>query len=138
VRTLLHILRYKFVAFVKGTFDLKSVTVVRGIGSLIVFAGFSVGAFHLARSTTEFVVGHVRAGLFLFHEFISMLLFIFFVTVNLGNIIVSYATLYRSSEVGYLLTTPVSYTSVFVLKFFDNFLYSSTTLFLVAFMVVCG
>lgn len=138
MHTLLHILRYKFIAFVKGTFDMKSVSIVRGLGSLMVFAGFSIGAFYLSRSTTQFVVGHMRAGLFLFHEFVSMLLFIFFITVNLGNIIVSYSTLYRSSEVGYLLTKPVSYTSVFVLKFLDNFLYSSTTLFLVAFMVVCG
>jgi ABC-2 type transport system permease protein len=138
VDILLHILRYKFISFVKATFDLKSVSIVRGIGSLLVFAGFSVGAFYLARGSTEFVVRQMRAGLFLFHQFLSMLLFIFFVTVNLGNIIVSYATLYRSSEVGYLLTKPVSYTSVFILKFLDNFLYSSTTLFLVAFMVICG
>jgi hypothetical protein len=135
---LLHILRYKFKSFLKATFDLKSVSVVRGIGSLLVFAGFSVGAFYLSRGSTEFVILQMRTGLFLFHQFVSMLLFIFFVTVNLGNIIVSYATLYRSSEVGYLLTKPVSYTSVFILKFLDNFLYSSTTLFLVAFMVICG
>ena len=135
---LVHILRYKIIAFLKGTFDLRSVSVVRGLGSLIVFTGFSVGAFYLARGSTEFVVDRMRAGLFLFHQFISMILFIFFVTVNLGNIIVSYSTLYRSSEVSYLLTKPVSYTSVFILKFLDNFLYSSTTLFLVAFMVICG
>jgi ABC-2 type transport system permease protein len=135
---LLHILRYKVISFFKATFDLKSVSIVRGIGSLLVFAGFSVGAFYLSRGSTEFVIRQMRAGLFLFHEFVSMVLFIFFVTVNMGNIIVSYATLYRSSEVGYLLTKPVSYTSVFVLKFLDNFLYSSTTLFLVAFMVICG
>lgn len=135
---LVHILRYKIISFLKATFDLKSVSVVRGLGSLFVFTGFSVGAFYLSRSSTEFVVSQMRAGLFLFHQFVSMILFIFFVTVNLGNIIVSYSTLYRSSEVGYLLTKPVSYTTVFVLKFLDNFLYSSTTLFLVAFMVICG
>ncbi len=135
---LIHILRYKLISFVKATFDLKSVSVVRGLASLSVFAGFSVGAFYLSRTSTEFVVNQMRAGLFLFHQFVSMILFIFFITVNMGNIIVSYATLYRSSEVGYLLTKPVSYTSVFVLKFLDNFLYSSTTLFLVAFMVICG
>ena len=135
---LFHILRYKFISFLKATFDLKSVSVVRGIGSMLVFIGFSVGAFYLSRGSTEFVISQMRAGLFLFHQFVSMLLFIFFVTVNMGNIIVSYATLYRSSEVGYLLTKPVSYTSVFILKFLDNFLYSSTTLFLVAFMVICG
>lgn len=136
--TLVHILRYKIISFIKGTFDFKSVSLVRGLGSLLVFVGFSVGAYYLSRSSTEFVIERMRAGLYLFHQFISMLLFIFFVTVNLGNIIVSYATLYRSAEVGYLLTKPVSYTSIFILKFLDNFLYSSTTLFLVAFMVICG
>jgi ABC-2 type transport system permease protein len=138
VDTLLHILRYKFISFLKATFDFRTVTVVRGLGSLVVFAGFSIGAYTLSHASTEFVIGRMQAGLFLFHQFISMLLFIFFVTVNLGNIIVSYATLYRSSEVGYLLTKPVSYTTIFVLKFLDNFLYSSATLFLVAFMVICG
>ncbi len=135
---LLHILRYKVISFIKSTFDFKSVSMIRGLGSLVVFAGFSVGAYFLARSSTEFVVFRMKSGLFLFHEFISMLLFIFFITVNLGNIIVSYATLYRSSEVGYLMTKPVQYSTIFILKFLDNFLYSSTTLFLVAFMVICG
>ncbi|HTP13067.1 MAG TPA: hypothetical protein VMM37_05535, partial [Bacteroidota bacterium] len=135
---LLHILRYKFISFVKSTFDFRAVSVVRGLGSLAVFVGFSVGAYALSRGSTLYVVYQMRSGLFLFHEFISMLLFIFFITVNLGNIIVSYATLYRSSEVGYLMTKPVPYSTIFILKFLDNFLYSSTTLFLVAFMVICG
>ncbi len=138
METLLHILRYKFISFLKSTFDFRAVSIIRGLGSLAVFTGFSVGAYALARGSTLYVVYQMRSGLFLFHEFISMLLFIFFITVNLGNIIVSYATLYRSSEVGYLMTKPVSYTTIFLLKFLDNFLYSSTTLFLVAFMVICG
>jgi ABC-2 type transport system permease protein len=135
---LVHILRYKLISFLKTTFDLRAVSVIRGLGSLVVFTGFSVGAFYLSFAITKFVVNGMHAGLYLFHQFISMLLFIFFITVNLGNIIVSYATLYRSSEVGYLMTKPVSYTTIFILKFLDNFLYSSTTLFLVAFMVLCG
>jgi len=40
--------------------------------------------------------------------------------------------------VNFLLTKPVTYTNVFVLKFLDNFLYSSTTLFLVGFTVLLG
>ena len=135
---LLHIFRYKFKSFLKSTFDLKAVTVVRGLGSIVVFTGFSIGAYVLANASTRFVIEQPRAGLFLFHQFLSMMLFIFFIAVNLGNIIVSYATLYRSAEVGYLLTKPVDYTSIFILKFLDNFLYSSTTLFLIAFMVICG
>ncbi len=138
MRLVLHILKYKLITFFKTTFDFRFVTVVRGVGSLVVFGGFAAGAYLLSSWITSFVLDQTRIGLYLFHRFISMMLFVFFMAVNLGNIVVSYATLYRSSEVEYFLTKPVSYTSIFVLKFFDNFLYSSTTLFLVAFMVLLG
>jgi len=134
----LHILKYKFISFVKTTFDVRAVPIIRGVGSLLVFGGFASGAYILSHEITQYVLEVPRIGLFLFHRFISMMLFVFFVSVNLGNIIVSYATLYRSPEVAYLLTKPVSYSTIFVLKFLDNFLYSSTTLFLVAFMVLVG
>jgi ABC-2 type transport system permease protein len=138
VVTLLHILRFKLIGFLKTTFDFRGVAIVRGLGSLAVFGAFAVGAYFLARNITRFVLVETHTGLYLYHRFISMLLFVFFVAVNLGNIIVSYATLYRSTEVNYLLTKPVSHTSIFVLKFLDNFLYSSTTLFLVALMLLLG
>jgi len=133
-----HILRYKILSFFKTTFDLRFASVVRGLGSLLVFGGFAVGAYVLADEITRYVLEEQKIGLFLFHRFISMMLFVFFVSVNLGNIIVSYATLYRSPEVAYLLTKPVPYPTTFTLKFLDNFLYSSTTLFLVAFMLIAG
>lgn len=136
--TFLHILKYKFIAFIKSTFAPEFVTAVRGFGSLVVLGGFSVLAYVFSLGVTQFVLDQTRVGLFLYHRFISMLLFVFFVAVNMGNIIVSYATLYKSSEVGYLLTKPVPYSQIFVLKFFDNFLYSSTTLFLIAFMILLG
>ena len=43
----------------------------------------------------------LHIGLYLYHRFLEMILFIFFIAVNLGNIIVSYSTLYKSSEVAY-------------------------------------
>jgi ABC-2 type transport system permease protein len=135
---LLHLLRYKILSFFKTTFDLRLVAVVRGVGSLIVFGGFAASAYYLSSTLTEYILDNTRIGLYLFHRFISMMLFVFFMAVNLGNIIVSFATLYKSTEVMYLLTKPVSYTTIFVLKFLDNFLYSSTTLFLVGFMVLLG
>ena len=136
--TLVHILKYKFISFVKTTFDMRYVSVFRGLGSLLVFGGFGLGAYYLAHEITRFVLDQTHAGLYLYHRFISMMMFVFFVAVNLGNIIVSYSTLYRSTEVNYLLTKPVSYSNVFILKFLDNFLYSSTTLFLVGFTVLLG
>jgi ABC-2 type transport system permease protein len=134
--TFLHILRYKLLSFVKATFDRKVVTAVKGIGSLIVFGTFAVAAFALSFAITRFMVPQV--GLEVFHRIVSMMLFVLFISVNMGNIIVSYATLYKSSEVGYLFTKPVSFTQIFVLKFLDNFLYSSSTFFLLVFMALLG
>jgi len=133
-----HIFHYKILSFLKTAFDKRAVSIVRGVGSSLVFCGFAYGAYIFAFSSTRFMLEHTRTGLYLYHTFISMLLFVLFVAVNLGNIIVSYSTLYRSSEVGFLLTKPVSFTTIFIMKFFDNFFYSSTTLFVIAFMALLG
>ncbi len=134
--TFFHILKYKLLSFVKATFDRKMVTAVKGIGSILVFGTFAVAAFALSFAITRFVVPQV--GLEVFHRIVSMTLFVLFVSVNMGNIIVSYATLYKSDEVGYLFTKPVSFSQIFVLKFLDNFLYSSSTFFLLVFMALLG
>ena len=134
--TFFHILRYKILSFLKTTFDRKTVTAVRGIGTLVVFGGFALSAYVLSLAITQYLVPKV--GLAVFHHLVSMMLFVLFVAVNMGNIIVSYATLYKSPEVGYLFTKPVSFEQIFVLKFLDNFLYSSTTFFLLVLMALLG
>ncbi|MCX6121511.1 MAG: hypothetical protein NTX44_07810 [Ignavibacteriales bacterium] len=134
----LHIFHYKLLSFFKTAFDKRAVSMVRGVASSLVFCGFAYGAYTFAFTATRFMLEHTRIGLYLYHTFISMLLFVLFIAVNLGNIIVSYSTLYRSSEVSFLLTKPVSFTTIFILKFFDNFFYSSTTLFVIAFMALFG
>jgi ABC-2 type transport system permease protein len=133
-----HIFHYKLLSFIKTAFDKRVVSLVRGIASSIVFCGFAYGAYTFAYSATRFLLEHTRTGLYLYHTFISMLLFVLFIAVNLGNILVSYSTLYRSSEVSFLLTKPVSFKTIFLLKFFDNFFYSSTTLFVLSFMALFG
>ena len=134
----LHILRYKVRSFLNATFEVSSISVIRGIGSLLVFGGFAVGAYYFSNNITAFVLEQTRTGLYLYHRFISMMLFVFFVAVNMGNVIVSYSTLYRSGEVSYFMTKPIPHITIFLHKFLDNFFYSSTTLFLVAFAVLLG
>ena len=136
METFFHILRYKVLSFLKTTFDRRAVTAVRGIGTVVVFGGFGLSAYILSFAITQYLVPKV--GLAVFHHLVSMILFVLFVAVNMGNIIVSYATLYKSPEVGYLFTKPVSFEQIFVLKFLDNFLYSSSTFFLLVFMALLG
>ncbi len=112
--------------------------VIRNLGSFIVFGSFAIGAFYFSNFITAYLLENVRIGLFLFHRFIGMLLFVFFITINLGNMVVSFSTLYRTPEVDFLLTSPVSYLNIFVIKFLDNFFYSSGTLFMVGFSLLLG
>jgi ABC-2 type transport system permease protein len=59
-------------------------------------------------------------------------------TVNIGNIVVSYSTLYKTREVGFLLTAPISFAKIFFIKFLDNFFYSSSTLLLMVSAALAG
>lgn len=133
-----HILRFKVTAGLKSLFEPSTASLFKSFGLAIVYGGFALGAYSIANGITRYVLEDARIGLFLYHRFISMLLFVFFMMVNLGNIVVSYSTLYKSSEVHFLLTKPVPYGSIFVIKFLDNFLYSSGTLFIVAFATLLG
>lgn len=136
--TLFHILWFKNLMFWKISFKQDFGTIIRNIGSFIVFGSFAVGAFYFSNFVTAYLLENVRIGLFLFHRFVGMLLFVFFVTINLGNMVVSFSTLYRSPEVHFLLSSPVSYLNIFTIKFLDNFFYSSGTLFMVGFAVLLG
>ncbi|KAB2925462.1 MAG: hypothetical protein F9K22_03115 [Bacteroidetes bacterium] len=135
---LLHILRSKLRMFLAMPSSPDTGTVVRSAGSFVVFGSFAVGAFFFSNFITAYLLETVGIGLFLFHRFIGMLLFVFFVTVNLGNMVVAFTTLYRSPEVSFLLTAPVSYLNIFIIKFLDNFFYSSGTLFMVGLSVLLG
>ncbi|HEY4643263.1 MAG TPA: hypothetical protein VIH68_00930, partial [Bacteroidota bacterium] len=132
------ILDMKVKSFFKSTFDLRTQSLIKNFSSFVIFVGFAVGAFFFARSITMYMLVQAKIGLFLFHRFVSMLLYVFFISINLGNMVVCYATLYKSREVQFLLTQPVSHAKIFVVKFLDNFFYSSTTLFLVGLSVLLG
>jgi ABC-2 type transport system permease protein len=135
---ILHILRYKLLAFLKMNVDWSFESVLKNIGSFLVYTGFMLGTYFLTYNVIAFLLEQANIGVFLLHRFLSMALYVFFLSINVGNIIVSYSTLYKSSEVSYLLTKPVSFAGLFVIKFLDNFFYSSTTLFVIGFSVLAG
>ena len=138
MKQILHILKYKATAFIRLNTKLDFPTLIKNIGSGLIYFGFAVGSYFFTLRLIHFLLVEIRVGLFLLHELISMVLFIFFISVNVGNIIVSYSTLYKSNEVIYLFTKPVQPSKVFVLKFLDNFFYSSSTLIMIMFAVIAG
>ncbi|MDQ7816062.1 MAG: hypothetical protein RDU14_03490 [Melioribacteraceae bacterium] len=135
---ILHILRYKLIIFIRlnTRFDLPGL--LKNIGSSIIYIVFASGAFFFTKKFVWFLISEIKIGMFLLHEFISIILFIFFLAINIGNILVSYSTLYKSNEVGFLITKPLNPSKVFILKFLDNFFYSSSTLLFILLAVLAG
>lgn len=138
MKDLIHILRYKIIIFLKVNSPISLSSVLKSIGSAVVYLLFAYGCYSLTLSTIEYLLVNVKIGSFLLHRFILVVLFIFFITINVGNIVVSYSTLYKSKEVFYLITKPISFTKLFLIKFLDNFFYSSTTLLLIISSVLIG
>lgn len=135
---LIHILKYKAIAFIRLNDRLDFAGLIKNFGSSLIYIGFAIGAFFFSKRLIQFLMEDIKIGLFLLHEFISIILFIFFLAVNIGNIIVSYSTLYKSNEIGFLFTKPVTPVKIFILKFLDNFFYSSSTLLLILLSVLLG
>ena len=131
-------LRIRSQSALAGVASREGHALVKNLSSAIIFGGFAVGVFFLTRFTTQYLLFEAHIGLFLFHRFLSMMLYVFFITVNLGNMIVSYSTLYKSQEVGFLMAMPVAHAKIFLIKFIDNFFYSSSTLVLVGIAVLLG
>lgn len=135
---ILNIIKYKFISFIKINTDLRLENLLKNSGSFFVYAAFAFGVYLFTGNIIEYLLEKIKIGTFLLHRFISIVLFIFFIAVNVGNIVVSFSTLYKSKEVFYLLTKPISFVKIFLIKFLDNFFYSSTTLLMICLAVLAG
>src|SRR4030066_1817272 len=133
-----HIIKFKLISFIKINTDLKPVNILKNLGSMVVYVLFGIGVYLFTKASLLYLLEEIRIGTFLLHRFISIILFIFFMAVNAGNIIVSFSTLYKSKEVYYLITMPISFIKIFLIKFLDNFFYSSTTMLLMISAVMLG
>jgi ABC-2 type transport system permease protein len=138
MRDVLHILYYKILIFLKVNSPFNFSAIFKSTGSALVYTIFAYGCFVLTQSTIEYLLVNVRIGSFLLHRFVLVVLFMFFIAINVGNMVVSFSTLYKSQEVFHLFTKPISFTNIFLIKFLDNFFYSSATLLLIITAVLLG
>ncbi len=135
---ILHVLKYKFIGFVKFNNEFRYDNFIKSVGSTLVFIAFAIGTFSFTINVIGYLIEEIHVGLFLLHRFLSMLMFVFFFSINAGNIVVAYSTLYKSKEVSYLMTKPLSHSNLFIIKLLDNFFYSSATFLLIGGAVLFG
>src|SRR5574338_836853 len=133
-----HILLYKILIFLKVNSPINFYSILKSLGSGIVYIAFAYGCFVMTFNTIDYLLVTVKIGSFLLHRFILIVLFIFFIAINVGNMVVSFSTLYKSKEVFFLITKPISFTKIFLIKFLDNFFYSSATLLLIIISILLG
>jgi len=138
MEVLTHIFRFKSLAFIKLQEALSPKMIIKNISASLVYLLFAIGVFYFTKNILSYLIEDVKIGMFLLHRFLFVVLFIFFMTVNIGNIVVSYSTFFKSREVGFLLTTPISFAKIFFIKFLDNFFYSSSTLLLMVSAALAG
>ena len=121
MKQVINILKYKLLSFLKINRSPDFVSISKSLGSSTIYGLFALGAYLFTKELLSYLIITLKLGTFLVHEFLSIVLFIFFLSINIGNIIVSFSTLYKSQEVSYLFTKPLSPTKIFLVKFLDNF-----------------
>ena len=138
MNVLVHILKYKFLTFIKPQESISGKSLLKNLSASVVYLLFAVGIFFFTQNIMSYLVEEVKIGMFLLHRFVFVVLFIFFMTVNIGNIVVSYSTFFKNREVAFLITQPTSFAKIFLIKFLDNFFYSSSTLLLMVTAALSG
>ena len=138
MKVILHILKFKLLTFIKLQDEITIRSILKSLSASLVYILFAIGIFFFAKNVITYLMQDVKIGMFLLHRFIFVVLFIFFMTVNIGNIVVSYSTFFKTLEVAFLLAKPISFAKIFLIKFLDNFFYSSTTLLLMVTAALAG
>ena len=138
MKQIVHIIKYKIITFLKLNPIHNFGDFFKSFGSFVVYSGFAFGTYVFTKIIINYLLVQAKIGLFLLHEFLSIVFFIFFLSINIGNIIVSFSTLYKSDEIGFLLAKPVTPVKIFTIKFLDNFFYSSSTLLLIILTAFLG
>jgi|YelNatPaOPRAMG01_1025707.scaffolds.fasta_scaffold00044_80 ABC-2 type transport system permease protein len=102
---------------------------IRTFFSLITLGLFAFLTYRAIYFISNYLINDVHIGLFLYHRLVALALHVFFTIVSVANILIAFATLFRTSEVDFLMTLPVNGQHVFLVKFLDSFFYSSGLMF---------
>jgi ABC-2 type transport system permease protein len=133
-----YILKYKIIIGMKMKLEYRWNIILKNLASLIIFTGFLIVLYFFILQLITYFVGELHAGIFVLNRFFSIYLFILLTTFCLANVLVLHATLFKSSEVRFLIAHPISYFKIYLIKFFDNFIYTSVTFFIIGVAIIAG
>ncbi len=130
---------------------MKNIGLIFGIRLRLIFKYFTPGGHKLPRMTFFVVLSlFLIGGYYTFFKIFSylntveiigpaimtrtieMILFVFFLMLLFSNIISSFSTFYNNQELNFLFSLPISPTTIYLAKLFENALYSSWATFAMA------
>ncbi|MFQ5905252.1 MAG: hypothetical protein ACE5JA_01640 [bacterium] len=119
------LLRVKLKDASKYLASTKRDRLIRISGYAAVMAIFLAGGYIFFYRMFAYLYTVEMIGSVLMGRILNMAFLVFLSMLFMSNIVTSLSTLYRSSEVEFLMSLPVASDSVFVLKFLENLAYSS-------------
>jgi ABC-2 type transport system permease protein len=86
------------------------------------------------------IVYKIEVGTILVARLLNMIFLTFFSMLLFSNVVVSLSTFYLSSDLGFLLSSPIRFSSIFTMKFVETMLNSSGILLIfgLPIFIVCG
>ncbi len=106
--------------------------------SMVVIIGFAIGGTYFFRTVFEKLLELDMVGESLLWRVVEITLVTLFGLLVVSNLITGIATLYRSSEVSFLMARPISFGNVFISQFIDNIGYSSWSLAVLGIPLIVG
>lgn len=92
---------------------------------VLIISAMLLGGYFLALRGAQFLLAQGEVGRLLLDRIFYLGWSIIFYLLVISNVITAFSTLYRSPEVNFFLTNPVSYRDIFRAKLLENLLYSS-------------
>ncbi len=132
-RFLLNIYRIRIGAFISQIRSRVSSRRLEVSVSLFIIIGMTAGSYFLFHRGAEFLLKQGEIGSLLLHRMFYLGWSIILYLLIISNIITSFSTLYRSREISYLMTLPVTHLGIFRIRFWENLLYSSWALLILGF-----
>jgi len=132
------ILNSKVITLLRRATERQWHAVGRNVSSVLIAVGFAVGVFLFTRTVTGYFVFYLHTDFQALFRLVSLSLFVIYVSINLLNLVVSYATLYNADEVGFLFSLPIAQETIFMVRLVENFFSSSSTLSLVVLAGLLG
>ncbi len=86
------------------------------------------------------VMDMVEIGTVLIARLLNMIFLVFFSMLLFSNVVIALSTFYLSNDLGFLLSSPIRFTSVFTVKFTETMINSSVMLMIfgLPIFIVCG